>query len=268
MRVRVVAPARRLDREVAARLEELTKRDFPSLDLEIDEQCFAQAGHFAGSDEERARALIRAMGDDAVDAVWFARGGYGSCRLLDAVLTEMSPRDKKPFVLGYSDTGYLLAAFYTRQLGRSVHAPMPADLLRGGGEAAVSRTLAVLSGDSAGTEPSSRNEPTIALNLSILASLAAGPHLPDLRGRVVQIEEVSEHLYAIDRALFTIISSGRLGGAKGIRLGRISDIPENDIPFGEKAEEIVRKWAEAASVPYLGRADIGHDSDNKVVVFR
>jgi muramoyltetrapeptide carboxypeptidase len=54
---------------------------------------------------------------------------------------------------------------------------------------------------------------------------------------------------------------------KGIKLGRVSETPENDKPFGANEEEIVRYWCAKAGIAYLGRADIGHDVENKVVPF-
>ena len=81
------------------------------------------------------------------------------------------------------------------------------------------------------------------------------------------LEEVSEQMYRIDRALFHITASAAIRGVAGIRLGRCSDIPPNDPDFGEDEEEVARYWCERAGIPYLGRADIGHDVDNKVVPF-
>ncbi len=81
------------------------------------------------------------------------------------------------------------------------------------------------------------------------------------------VEEVSEHHYRIDRALAAVTSSPNIRAAAGILLGRCSDIPENDPPFGRTEEEIARYWCERSGVPYLGRADIGHDAENKIVAF-
>ena len=78
---------------------------------------------------------------------------------------------------------------------------------------------------------------------------------------------MGEYLYRIDRALFHITSSANVRRVKGIKLGRVSDITPNDKPFGANEEEIVRYWCAKADIAYLGRADIGHDVENKVVPF-
>jgi len=49
-------------------------------------QCFSSQGHFAGDDETRARAFLDIANDESYDAVWFARGGYGSCRVVEAAM--------------------------------------------------------------------------------------------------------------------------------------------------------------------------------------
>ena len=142
---------------------------------------------------------------------------------------------------------------------------MPVDIRREGGEAAVARVFGYLSGDGSGLEPALDSRPALAFNLTTLAMLCGTPLMPGLAGHVVLIEEVSEHLYAIDRLLFHV--SAHLGGVAGIRLGRVSAVPVNDRPFGQDAEQIVRHWCERTGITYLGRADIGHDAANRIVPF-
>jgi muramoyltetrapeptide carboxypeptidase len=74
-------------------------------------------------------------------------------------------------------------------------------------------------------------------------------------------------MYAIDRALFHVTSNAALRKVAGIRLGRCSAIPPNEPEFGCNEEEVVQYWCRIAGIPYLGRADIGHDIDNKIVPF-
>ena len=90
---------------------------------------------------------------------------------------------------------------------------------------------------------------------------------PDLSGHVLMLEEVSEALYRVDRMMFHLTGQASIRRVAGIRLGRVSDIVENDPDFGLTAEEIVRYWCARSGIPYLGLADIGHDTDNKIVPF-
>ena len=100
-----------------------------------------------------------------------------------------------------------------------------------------------------------------------LAMMTGTKLMPNLRDHIVLIEEISEYLYAFDRAMFHLSGNLEAHGLAGIKLGRIGDIPENDRPFGESAEDITRRWCDRANIPYLGQADIGHDADNKIVPF-
>jgi muramoyltetrapeptide carboxypeptidase len=81
------------------------------------------------------------------------------------------------------------------------------------------------------------------------------------------LEEVSEHMYRIDRALLHITSSPNIRRVAGIRLGRCSAIPPNEPDFGQSEEDVAKHWCTVAGIRYLGRADIGHDIDNKIVPF-
>jgi muramoyltetrapeptide carboxypeptidase len=100
-----------------------------------------------------------------------------------------------------------------------------------------------------------------------LAMMVGTPLMPDLKNHVLILEEVSEYLYGYDRAFFHVTSHLQTAGLAGLRLGRVSDVPENDRPFGENAEEIARRWCAKTGINYLGRADIGHDADNRIVPF-
>src|SRR5271166_2768954 len=87
-RIGVVAPASRMSAEVAQRVPTLARSLYPDRTPEIvfHPQCFASHGHFAGDDAARAQAFLDIANDESYDAVWFARGGYGSCRVVEAIL--------------------------------------------------------------------------------------------------------------------------------------------------------------------------------------
>lgn len=264
-RIAICAPGKRLEREQADAVLDLAAHHFPALELNFHRQCFARHGHFAGDDATRLTALLECANDASVDAVWFAAGGYGSNRIAAEALASMGDAARAKTFLGYSDTGYLLAALYRAGIGRPVHGPMALDVSRQGGEAAILRTLGYLAGRGDGLESGLDARPTVAFNLMTLAMLVGTDLMPDLAGHVVLVEEVAEHLYAVDRLFFHVTQ--HLGGIAGLRLGRIVDVPENDRPFGAGPEEIARHWCGKAGIPYLGFADIGHDAANKLVPF-
>ena len=266
-RIAICAPSAPLARDAAANVAELARASFPALDLLFHEQCFAEAGHFAGNDAVRLAALLECANDPGTQAVWFARGGYGAVRIAADAVARMGPNAADKTFLGYSDGGALLGALYRAGIGHPVHGPIPGDIRRAGGEAAVLRALDCLAGGRRGREPSIDHRPTVAFNLMTLASIVGTPLMPDLAGHVVMIEEVSEHLYAVDRLLFHVTAHLAPVGIAGLRLGRVSDEPENDRPFGSEPEAMVQDWCARTGISYLGRADIGHDADNRIVPF-
>ncbi len=263
-RIAICAPARPITQQDAAAVLALAP-EATGIDLSFHPQCFLEQGHFAGSDAQRLAAFVECANDPAFDAVWFARGGYGSNRIAAAAISQLGAAARTKRYLGYSDTGYLLAALYRAGIGQPVHAPMPGDIRREGGGEAVRRSLRWLAGDRSDAETSPDAAPRAAFNLTTLAMICGTALMPDLAGHVVLVEEVSEHLYAVDRLFFHV--TAHLHGIAGLRLGRIGDVPENDVPFGADEEAIARDWCARTGIPYLGRADIGHDVDNKIVAF-
>ncbi|MGX7925900.1 LD-carboxypeptidase [Tsuneonella sp. HG094] len=264
-RIAICAPATPITRDVAERVTALAAAEFSALNLVFHDQCFAHEGHFAGPDSLRLDAFLDCANDPGTHAVWFAKGGYGSNRIASAALGRLGSAARDKTYLGYSDGGYLLAVLYRERIGQPVHGPMPLDILREGGEAAVRRSLAWFCGKSSGLEPGLEDRPHVAFNLMTLATLSGTSLMPDLTGHVVIVEEVAEHLYAIDRLFFGL--TAQLHGIVGLKLGAVTAVPENDRPFGFDAEQIARHWCAANGIPYLGRARIGHDSDNHIVPF-
>jgi muramoyltetrapeptide carboxypeptidase len=230
---------------------------------------FVGHGHFSAQDEVRASALIEYASASEIDAIWFGRGGYGSVRILPSVLPVLVRAALQKPYLGYSDLGGLLAALYANGGRNIAHGPMAHDVTRINGEAAAERALGWLVEQSAAALESSidAGRPTIAFNLTVLTHLVGTPWEPKLAGHVVQIEEVSEHLYRIDRSFGHLAQTAIFRDAAGIRLGRCNNIIPNQPDFGMTPEDIARHWCSVAGVPFLGSADIGHDADNKVVPF-
>lgn len=265
MKIAVVAPSCTLKAEAAELLIALAAAR-TDCELVIHPQCFLSDGHFAGSDADRLSALREVMEDESVDAVWFARGGYGSNRIAEAAVADLSTLAKRKTYLGYSDAGFLLAGLH--KAGCEVaHGPMPQDILRDGGQAAVTRSLDwLLARDSTALEPG-LSYPAQAYNLTVLSTLLGTSLEPDFAGCELLVEEVSEHHYRIDRLMFHVTASDNVRRVVELRLGNCSDIPENDPVWGSDEEAIVRDWCRQAGINYGGRASIGHDAANRIVPF-
>jgi muramoyltetrapeptide carboxypeptidase len=270
-RIGVVAPASRISPGVAERVRMLAASLYPDRTPEIffHPQCFASHGHFAGDDETRAQAFLDIANDESFDALWFARGGYGSCRVVEAVMGKLTEQARRKTYLGYSDAGMLLAALYRAGFKSVAHGPVVQDIVRNAGDTAIRRALAWMVDRSPETlEPTvGHANRTAAFNITILSQLLGTPLQPDLDGHVLMLEEVSEAMYRIDRSLFHITGNPAIRRVMGIMLGRCSDITPNDPDFAMNEEQVARFWCRKSGIPWLGRADIGHDVDNKIVPF-
>jgi muramoyltetrapeptide carboxypeptidase len=268
MRIAIVAPSTPILPETAVQVTAIAAEACPRAELAFHPQCFLTHKHFAGDDRMRADAFVEAANDPGFDAIWFARGGYGSNRIAEEVLARLGPAARDKAYLGYSDAGFLLAGLYRAGFPHLAHGPMPNDVRREGGEAAVRRGLAWLTERSAeALEPGLGAWPAAAFNLTVFGHLLGTGLEPELDGHELLLEDVSEHMYRTDRAMFHLTGQPALRRLAGIRLGRCTEVPANDPDFGESEEEVFRFWCARAGIPWLGRADIGHDAANKVVPF-
>lgn len=265
MRIAIVAPSCSLKRDAAEQVSAIAAAR-GDCELVIHPQCFLSDGHFAGPDAARLAALSEVMADPAIDAVWFARGGYGSNRIAEAAVGASCAAARAKSYLGYSDAGFLLAAFH--KAGMEVaHGPMPQDVLRDGGEAAIGRALDYIVHRSDSALETGLDGPAMAFNLTVLSNLLGTAIEPDLAGCDLLIEEVSEQYYRIDRAMFHLTGSAAVRKVRRLRLGRVSDVIENEPEFSTDGEAIVRDWCDRSGIAFAGPADIGHDAANKIVPF-
>ncbi len=264
MRIGIVAPSCRIEADLPDRLITVARAHFgkEAPELVFHPQCFLSEGHFAGPDRARVDAFVDYANDPGLDAIWFGRGGYGACRVAEDALPQLEGAARDKLYMGYSDAGYLLAALMQNDIGRVAHGPMPACLNRVDGDAAVIRALEWF------LDPvTDADERYAAFNLTVLCSMIGTSLQPDLRGRILIVEEVAEYMYRIDRCFHQLSASPIAAQLKGLMLGRCSAVPDNDPAFVMDEEAVATHWCQRAGIPYLGRADIGHDADNKVIAF-
>src|SRR5262245_12818388 len=175
-------------------------------------------GYFAGNDDARAADLDAAVADDAAKAIWFARGGYGTARLLDRFDLRRLVRKPK-LLLGYSDATALSGALLSRAKALCLHAPFVAELGKPPAFHAPSLRAAL-----AGRPVSRHLRATEILraggargrlmggNLTVLVHLLGTPHVPSLRGAILFLEDAGEEAYRLDRLLQHLRMSGALRG--------------------------------------------------------
>ena len=141
MRIGICAPATPLGKDQAAAVWALAERYYPDAELIFHPQCFYEHGHYAGTDQQRLDAFVQMANDPTLEAIWFAKGGYGSNRIAERAVAALAAPAREKTYLGYSDMGYLLGSLYRAGIGRQAHGPMVTDISREGGADTVARSL-------------------------------------------------------------------------------------------------------------------------------
>jgi muramoyltetrapeptide carboxypeptidase len=228
-----------------------------------------RTGYFAGSDAQRATDFQRALDDDAIDAIWALRGGYGTVRLLE-YLDFSGLREKPKAFIGFSDNTTVHLALFNAGIV-SFHGPHPGADFPVETRAAFERVL--FRDMAAGVLPQRPSDPApcglrggvargclVGGNLSLLAAACGTGACMQARGCIVFIEDVDEATYRIDRALTQLYLSGAFVGVAGFAFGRFTDIPEseNDRAVGE----VLLELAERLQVPAVMDFPIGHVEHN------
>lgn len=199
-------------------------------------------GLFAGSDTERALALLDYAFDPDLKVVWAARGGYGAVRILP-ILDEVTKKVGTPepkLLVGFSDATVLLEYARVNWGWRTIHGPMPATfhIERVKGKD-WKRFTDVLAGDVYGfefelkamyrpedftlTSKKKIHGEIVGGNLAMIHSVLGTPYALDLDGKILFLEEVSEAPYKIDRMVQTLLLSRALSGVRAIVLGTFTD---------------------------------------------
>ena len=265
----IVAPARKISpKEVKPAIDFLETQGFR---VAVGKNLFNKHFQFAGTDEERAADFQAFLDDPDIKAIWCARGGYGSVRIIDRLdFTNFMNHPK--WICGYSD----ITVFHSHlhQLGVStLHCTMPVKIDREDLENMNNRTMiqALTGGVLAYTMPNfSMNRAGTAAgelvggNLSILYSLLGSASDVDTAGKILFIEDLDEHLYHVDRMMQALKRAGKLSQLAGLVVGTMEDMhnldPNN--PFGQTAEEIVAACCAEYSYPVCYQFPTGHGEHN------
>ena len=89
----------------------------------------------------------------------------------------------------------------------------------------------------------------------------------DYKDKILFLEDVGEYLYSIDRMIISFKRAGILAGLKGLIIGGFTDLKDNDIPFGQTAEQIIMDHVKEFEYPVCFNFPAGHIEDNRALVF-
>ncbi|MFQ5766711.1 MAG: LD-carboxypeptidase [Acidobacteriota bacterium] len=271
--MRVVAPASPPEMDLLGRGVEALSR--LGLRPSMGPNVARRDGLFAGADESRAQDLEEALTGARFRAVFYARGGYGTTRLLPLLPLE-DCRETDPLLVGYSDATALGLALSRRtplpflyaptvvELGASRpdhHAPSLKAALMGewpGGVQEISGLTCLKAGQASGT--------VLGGCLSLLVSLLGTPYLPAFRGRILFIEEVGEEPYRIDRMLTHLREAGLFKDLAGLLVGRLTGCaPRPERSDSVLAGDVVAAATRCIQGPVLTGLPVGHGAGRMTI---
>jgi muramoyltetrapeptide carboxypeptidase len=260
--VAVVAPSGPFDREsFEAGLAVIAERYHPQYDPGI----FQRHRYLAGDDQRRLAELTRAMADPSIRAIFCARGGYGTLRLLP----KLEPRSPPTPWVGFSDIT-ALHQWQQRHGFMSIHGPVLTQLGRLG-QATSARLFSLLESDEP-AEPllgastlvrGSAEGPLLGGNLSVFTRLIGTPFMPALDGAILLLEDVGERPYRLDRMWTHLELAGVFRKVSGIVLGSFTHCEERDASY--TSQDLLRELATATGLPCAAGFPIGHGEVNEPV---
>ncbi len=240
----------------------------------LGKHLFSEHHQFAGTADERASDLQEMLDNPEIKAILCARGGYGTVQIIDKIdFTKFMEQPK--WVIGYSDVTVLHSHIQRNCEIQSLHATMPINFPKRARDNSATESLynALFYGDNEyRIKPHPLNKPGTAKgqlvggNLSILYSLLGSPSDVNTIGKILFIEDLDEYLYHIDRMMMNMKRNGKFDHIRALLIGGMSDMNDNDIPFGKTAEEIIIDVLGDVNFPILFNVPAGHIEDNRALI--
>ena len=242
------------------------------LEVVLGDTVEASFHQFAGDDDLRASDLQRFIDDDSIKAIFAARGGYGTVRMIDKVDFSRFVTHPK-WLVGFSDITVLHSHIFSNFNTQSIHGQMPVNI-----PDASARSLQTLksalfgeklhyhfeshslnkSGDASGI--------IIGGNLSLLVAVSGSVSDLNYTGKILFIEDVGEYLYSIDRMVRMLDRAGKLAHLQGLIVGGFTEVRDNDIPFGQTVAEIIMAVAGKYNYPVCFDFPAGHIPGNCSII--
>ena len=224
-----------------------------------------------GTDQERAADFQSQLDDDNIKAIWCARGGYGTVRIIDQLdFTKFVNHPK--WVMGFSDVTVLHSHIHTLGVA-TLHTIMPFTVPKAPEEVKATLKAALFGENLAYLIPAKSHDIQgkargilVGGNISILYSLLGSKSSIDTRGKILFIEDLDEYLYHIDRMMYNLKRNGYFDQVKGIIVGSMTDMHDNEIPFGQNEVQIITAIAQSYNIPIVFEFPAGHQRDNRTLI--
>jgi len=271
-RVGIAAPARWVDKDdMDFFLKALGNEEWEAMTGSI----YRRHHQYSGSDKGRLEDLQAMLDNPEIKAVFCARGGYGTGKLLAGLDLNTFARYPK-WIAGFSDITALHSCIMMK-LGTAVlHSAMPYTLRDStdNQDPGLMSLFAALRGETPVYDipPEDLNRTgrgqgvLLGGNLSVLYSLTGTAFQLPTNGAILFLEDVDEYLYHIDRMMLNLQLAGMLENLNGLVIGGMTDMHDNEIPFGKTAYEIIREAVEPYGFPVCFGFPAGHQSPNMALI--
>ncbi len=271
--VAIISSARKIShQEIDCAIRFLSSK---GLTVKVGKTIGSQCNQFAGDDCLRTEDLQWAISDKDIKAVFFARGGYGSVRIVDKV--DFTPLVSNPkLFIGYSDVCVFLNHLYFHYNLPSVHGIMPVNINDEtlNSEAVYSLENAIFGKgikygwkNGRGLADCSVKGTVIGGNLSILYSLLGSESFGSTDDKILFIEDLDEYLYHIDRMMQSLKRAGKLSKLKALLIGSMTQMHDNTVPFGKNALQIIEEAVKEYGYPVISDFKAGHiEGENHAII--
>ena len=242
------------------------------LEVVLAENLFEEDNQFAGAVKQRTTDLQSMINNDKIKAILCARGGYGTVQIIDNIdFTNLKKNPK--WIVGYSDVTVLHSHLHNLGVA-SMHATMPKNFATNTKDALKSLKKSLFREETiveCAPHPFNKKgrieAEIVGGNLSILYSLLGSDSDIDTDGKILFMEDLDEYLYHIDRMIMNLKRNGKFENLKALIVGGMSDMNDNDIPFGKTAEQIILEHTKDYDFPICFGFPAGHINDNSAIVF-
>ena len=267
--VAIVATARKID--VSTLQPGIKLLESWGLKVILGKTIGMEQNQLAGADWQRATDFQEMLDNPSVKAIWAAKGGYGTVKIVDRI--DFSKFKKEPkWIVGFSDVTVLHS--HMNRLGFQTAHAMMAISTPSATAAAKESLRKVLFGEklSYSVPPHPFNKigqakgELVGGNLSVLYSIQGSVSEVDLKDKILFIEDLDEYLYHIDRMMTNLKRNGSLKGLKGIIIGGMTSMNDNDIPWGKNALEIIQETVKDLNIPVAYNFPAGHIKDNRALI--
>lgn len=267
--VAIVSTARKISLEKIKPAVKLLKNW--GLNVVVGDTIGLEAHQFAGDDKARIADFQKMLDNPTINAIWCARGGYGTVRIIDQLDFSIFKQHPK-WIIGYSDVTVLHNHIHNFGI-ESIHATMPLDVVKNT-EKALNTLKKSLFGQKLTYEIPAAIENKfgkatgvlIGGNLSILYSLLGSESSINTDGKILFIEDLDEYLYHIDRMFMNLKRNGYFTNLKGLIIGEMTDMHDNSIPFGKNVKEIILDCLKDCDFPVVFDFPSGHSKDNRALI--